>query len=303
MPHCTVGRPAISSPKSDPARQVQTLAENAGNRAARMVVEPVMRIHLPTLVRLVFLALVGAWLSPAAVAAEREILVSAAISLKEVLSQAGAAFERAHPEVHVAFNFAASGQLKAQIENGAPVDVFVSASGDEMTALGQKGLLLEGTRADVARNALVLVRGHSRAGGPATLADLGGEGVRRLAIGNPASVPAGRYARDVLEHAGLTAAVAGKLILAENVRQVLDYVARGEVDAGFVYRTDARTEARVRVVVEVAPGLHAPILYPAAVLAASRNAEAARAFVGFLRTPEARALFEARGFEAPAGRP
>jgi len=255
------------------------------------------------LVRLLSLVLVGAWLAPAGRAAEREILVSAAITLKEALAEAGAAFERMHPDVRVAFNFASSGQLKAQIENGAPVDVFISASGDEMTALAAKGLLLPDTRVDIARNELVLVRRAAEAGALSSIGDLGRAGVRRIAVGNPASVPAGRYAREVLAQAGLTAAVAAKLILAENVRQVLDYVARGEVDAGFVYRTDARVDARVTVVAEAPAASHAPILYPAAALKTTRDAEAARAFVAFLGSPEGRALFAKHGFEAPPARP
>lgn len=236
--------------------------------------------------------------------AERELLVSAAMSLKEALTEAGTAFERVHPDVKVSFNFGASGQMKAQIANGAPVDVFVSPSADDVAALEGQGLLLAGTRVDVARNTLVLVR--PRSGGAfafAAMPDLARPEIGRVAIGNPASVPAGRYAREALAATGLDGAVAGKLILAENVRQVLDYVARGEVDAGFVYRTDARTEPRVLVVTELAAGQHAPILYPAAVVAASRNVEAARAFVLFLRSSEVRALFERHGFGTPPALP
>jgi molybdate transport system substrate-binding protein len=257
--------------------------------------------HLSLPLLLLILAL--RWTGQAS-AAEHELLVSAAMSLKEALTEAGVAFERAQPTVKVSFNFGASGPLRAQIANGAPVDVFVSASADDVAALEGHGLLLAGTRVDVARNTLVLVR--PRSGGAfalAALADLSRPEVGRVAIGNPASVPAGRYARETLAASGLDRALAGKLILAENVRQVLDYVARGEVDAGFVYRTDVRTEPRVLVVAEIAEGSHAPIVYPAAVVAASRSVSAARAFVLFLRSSEARALFERHGFGAPPAVP
>jgi molybdate transport system substrate-binding protein len=237
--------------------------------------------------------------SPRVMAGDRELLVSAAISLREVMTEAGAAFGEAHPGVHVALNFGASGQLRAQVEAGAPVDVFVAAAAWDLDALEQKGLLAPGSRVELARNSLVLV--CPREGGLPlrALSELSQPQVRRAALGNPATVPAGRYARQALEHLGLASPLKERLILAEHVRQVLDWVTRGEVDAGFVYRTDALAEPRVRVVAEVPPQAHEPIVYPAAVLAGSRETAAARAFVEWLASPSGRALFERHGFAAP----
>ncbi len=254
---------------------------------------------MTTLGRALAMMVLGLGLATTARAAEHELLVSAAVSLKETLTEAAKAFEGSHPGVRVALNFAASGQLRAQIESGAPVDAFVPASVDDVATLEARGLVRADSRVAVARNVLVLVTGGAPGLPVHTLADLARPEVHRLAVGNPASVPAGRYAREALEHAGLWDRLRDRTVLAENVRQVLDYVARGEVDAGLVYRTDAATEGRVRVVQEVPAEAYAPIVYPAAVVTASREPDLARAFVAFLASPEGRALFERHGFGAP----
>jgi molybdate transport system substrate-binding protein len=187
--------------------------------------------------------------------------------------------------------------LVQQILKGAPVDLLLSADQATMDRAIAGGAVVPGTRRDIARNALVLVAPAGSAA-PRTLADLAQAEVRRVAVGKPATVPAGRYAQQVLEAAQLWRALQPKLVPADNVRQVLDYVSRGEVEAGFVYRTDAELlRARLRIVL-TASG-HEPIAYPAALVAGTRQAALARAFLDHLGTAESRAVFAKFGFDAP----
>jgi molybdate transport system substrate-binding protein len=235
--------------------------------------------------------------------ADQEIIVSAASSLTEAMNDIGREFSRANPGVTVRFNFAASGALQQQILQGAPVDVFASASGKEMDALETKGRILPGTRVDFASNRLVLIapaRGKLK-----TWDDLKTTAVSRIAISNPDSVPSGRYARETLTKRGLWPAVSSKLVMGENVRQTLSYVANGDADAGLVFATDARIEGRrVRVVATAAPGRdHAIISYPAAVVKGTANPSAARRFVQFLTGQTAKSMLLRRGFTLPERKP
>src|SRR3954447_13811548 len=175
----------------------------------------------------------------AASAGAAEITVAAAASLTDVFKEIGTAFEAAHPPTKVRLNFAASGALLQQIAHGAPVDVLASADRETMDEAERRRLVRAETRADFAANALVVVVPRDAGKPPAPLAELAAPAIRRVAIGIPASVPVGRYTKAVLEKAQLWSQVEAKMIGAQTVRQALDYVARGEVDAGFVYATDA----------------------------------------------------------------
>jgi molybdate transport system substrate-binding protein len=168
-----------------------------------------------------------------------EITVSAAISLKNAFEEIGKIFMQKHPGTKVIFNFAGSGALARQIETGAPVDVFASAAQKDMDDLGKRDLIVVNSRKDFAKNGVVLVKPARSTIPLQTLTDLQKKEIRKIAIGNPKTVPAGRYAEEALRHHNLWDALKDKLIFAENVRQVLDYVARNEVDAGLVYSTDA----------------------------------------------------------------
>lgn len=227
-----------------------------------------------------------------------EILVSAAASLTDAFNKIGDAFTRANPQTTVRFNFAASGVLQRQIEQGAPVDVFASASTKEMDALQMGGHLEARTRTNFIGNRLVLIVPHgSKLKG---WNDLKLPTVRRVALSNPATVPAGRYAQETLTHRGLWASIQPKMILGENVRQTLAYVAHGDADAGLVFATDAASEKqRVRVAQLAVPGQdHHSILYPAAVLANAPHAPAARRFVTFLQSATAQRVLLCYGFAA-----
>jgi molybdate transport system substrate-binding protein len=226
-----------------------------------------------------------------------QLTVSAAASLTDVLRELGKLFEDRHPNVQVRLNFGASGALLQQIANGAPVDVFVSADEETIERGVAQKLFAAETRSDVASNSLALITSSARRD-LGSLRDLAGTSVQRIAIGKPVTVPAGRYAKQALEAAGLWTTLATRFVFADNVRQVLDYVSRGEVDAGFVYGTDAlimRDRVRVVAIVEG----HLPIRYPAIVVADSRRPEIAAAFIDFLRSPQPRARFIAAGFRPP----
>ncbi len=232
----------------------------------------------------------------------QQLTVSAAASLTEALREIATRFEASRPGVRVRLNFAASGPLLQQIVQGAPADVFVSADEETVT----RGVLAQVLDADSRRvfaaNTLVLIRPLSRPLKGATElkapADLVRPEFKRIAIGKPATVPAGRYTQQALVAAGVWDAVQAKLVPSDSVRQVLDYVSRGETEAGFVYRTDAALMAtKVHVVGMV--GGHVPIRYPAVVVSASPLKALAGDFVAFLSGPVAQAILARRGFMTP----
>jgi len=235
-------------------------------------------------------------LSVAAQAAE--ITVLAAASLTHAFRPIGPLFEAAHPGTTVRFSFGASGALLAQIARGAPADVFASADQERMDQAQARKLVVAAQRRDFASNTLVLVVPAAATRVPAALDELAGTGYARIAIGLPASVPVGTYTRSVLEAAGLWGAVQPKMVGAVNPRQALDYVARAEVDAGFVYATDAALMPdKVKVAFTVPTAR--PILYPVATLVAAPNAAGGARFVEFLFTPAAQAVLAKHGFGRP----
>lgn len=232
-----------------------------------------------------------------ATGSDRELIVSAAASLTNAVQEVGEAFEDANPGTKVILNFAASGALLQQIDQGAPVDVFASADEETMNRAEEKGLIEPGTRAPFTRNSLVLVAPVDSERSLSGVEDLGGDAVKRIALGDPSFVPAGRYARQALQSLSLWEAVQPKLIFANSVRQVLDYVARGEVDAGLVYRTDAALRRDRVQVVQTLEG-HEPILYPVAIVKTSEHKDTARNFQDFLRGP-GQAILSRFGFQSP----
>ncbi|WP_374438115.1 molybdate ABC transporter substrate-binding protein [Inhella sp.] len=226
----------------------------------------------------------------------QELTVSAAASLADAFKALAPGFEAAHPGAKLRFNFAASGQLLQQIAQGAPVDVFASADEATMDRAAEQKLIAAPSRRTFARNELVLVTPPD--GTLASLADLSQPGVKRIAVGKPATVPVGRYTQQALESVRLWQALQPKLVPADNVRQVLDYVARAEVEAGFVYRSDAQlAKDRVRVVMTL--GGHEPVRYPVAVVSDSRQPALAQAFIDYLLGKPAQALLQQQGFGAP----
>ncbi|MDM0087776.1 MULTISPECIES: molybdate ABC transporter substrate-binding protein [unclassified Variovorax] len=228
----------------------------------------------------------------------QELVVSAAASLTNAFQAVGQAYEKAHPGTKVTFNFAASGPLLAQIQQGAPVDVFASADQETMDRAAKANLLAEGTRADFARNTLVLIVPASAAASPAKLSDLSDAAYKRISTGTPSSVPVGRYTMASVQEAGLTAALEPKWIYGESVRQVLNYVARAEVDAGFVYRTDALIE-REKTRIALTVPTTTPVSYPIAQIASSKNAAGGKDFIAFVRSAPGQQILDGFGFSKP----
>lgn len=232
-------------------------------------------------------------LSTAATA--QEIVVSAAASLTNAFRDIGRAFEAQRPGAKVVLNFAASDILITQIVKGAPADVFASADQDAMNRGEDAGAIDTATRRDFAANALVLVVAAGKPA-PAALAELAA--LRRVALGSPQTVPAGRYAKEALERGKAWTALEPKLVFAQNVRQVLDYVARDEADAGFVYATDAAImPGKVKVAFDVATTT--PIRYPIAVVNASKQRALAQAFVAYVASDTGQSVLRRYGFRAP----
>lgn len=230
---------------------------------------------------------------------KHDLTVSAAISMKDALDGVAVLYGTAKPDVSLHFNLGASGTLQHQIEQGAPVDVFISASPDQMDALQTQGLLLADTRKNLVRNEVVLIVpvGQSAVSG---FQDLLQPAVKVVAIGDPQAVPAGKYAQQVLTHLGIYDQLKPKFVLGKDVRQVLTYVDTGNADAGIVYRTDALTSRQVRIAAVAPDDSHSPVIYPVAVLKGSHDPDASKAFVEFLLGPQSRAVFEKLGF-ATAG--
>ncbi len=223
------------------------------------------------------------------------LTISAAASLQDAIKAAGQTYTERRPTVTIDYNFGSSGSLQQQIEQGAPVDVFLSAAPQQMDALQAKALLLPGSRKDLLKNQLVLIVPKT-ASGISGFGDLPRKRTRKIAIGDPASVPAGQYAKEALVALKLYIPLTEKFVFAKDVRQVLAYVETGNVDAGFVYATDASRSTQVDVVAIAPANSHTAIVYPVAVIKNSKNATAAQTFVQFLASPSAQQQFENVGF-------
>jgi molybdate transport system substrate-binding protein len=251
-------------------------------------------LHCRGVALLVLAALICACCS----SAQTTLTISAAASLKDAIGETEAAYKQSNANVELINNFGSSGTLAAQIDQGAPADVFLSAAPKPMDDLESKGLIVAGTRRNLLRNTLVLIAPFD-----SKLRDFQGladSSIRVIALGDPASVPAGQYGRQTLAALHLLDKLNAKFVLARDVRQVLTYVETGNADAGLVYATDALASTKVRVVAAAPDSAHDPIVYPAAVVKGSRSEEAARRFVEYLGSQAARSIFVKHGFTIAA---
>lgn len=223
------------------------------------------------------------------------ITVSAAVSLTDALTAIGSDYATAGRGT-VRFNFGASNVLARQIAGGAPVDLFISADEPQMNAVAQAGMVLDGTRIDLLSNQLAVVVPSDRPRTLTSIRDLADPAFKRVAIGDPAAVPAGVYARQYLEKEGLWTAVEPRIVPTGSVRAALAAVESGAADAAIVYRTDARTALRATVAWVVPASAGPRIVYPAAVVTGSRNASEAKRFLDYLRGPDAARTFDRLGF-------
>jgi molybdate transport system substrate-binding protein len=252
-----------------------------------------MRFGLRAFAALLLLAAATAW--PAAAA--DNIVVFAAASLKNALDDAATAFQQ-QDGAKTSISYAASSALAKQIEAGAPADIFISADLDWMDYVEQRKLIKPETRKNLLGNHLVLVapaasdiKVEIKPNFP--LAALLKDG--RLAIADPAAVPAGKYGKAALEKLGVWSSVADRLAPAENVRSALVFVSRQEAPLGIVYETDAAADKGVKVVAVFPEETHPPVVYPIALTAGSKNPEAAK-FLAFLESAAAKPFFEKQGF-------
>ncbi len=228
-----------------------------------------------------------------------EIMVSAAASMKDSLTEIQKAYAQKKPEVKLTINFGGSGTLQQQIEQGAPADLFISAGKAQMDALEQKNLLFKDSRIDLLGNDLVLVTGKDNSK-VTSLEDLTKPIVGQISIGTPESVPVGKYAQEALTNLKLWDALKPKFVLAKDVTQVLNYVETGNVDAGLVYQSDAQGSTKVKVVTIVPASSHKPIVYPAAVISATKNKQVAEDFLKYLQSSDAQKVFVNYGFKTLA---
>jgi molybdate transport system substrate-binding protein len=233
--------------------------------------------------------------SPLPQASKQAITVSAAISLKDVLNDIGQLYRAENPRTVIHFNLGASGSLQLQIEQGAPVDIFISAAPKQMDTLESEGFLLAGTRKNLVKNEVVLIVPKGKSG-ISNFQDLTRPAVKLIAVGEPQSVPAGKYAQEILTHFGIYDQLKSKLVQAQDVRQVLTFVETGNADAGIVYRTDAMISKNVTVVATAPEDSHSPVIYPVALLKNSKDPSLSKNFEDFLLGPKARAVFEKYGF-------
>jgi molybdate transport system substrate-binding protein len=230
-----------------------------------------------------------------------ELNVSAAASLTDVLKDVNDLYMQSQKNATITVNFAASGTLQKQIEQGAPADVFISAGAAQMDTLQKEQLIVDETRKDLLNNKVVLIVPTDSTLKIASFTDLTGDAVKKIAIGDPKFVPAGTYAQQAFGLLNITDQVNSKLILGADVRQVLAYVESGNVDAGIVFATDAAISDRVKIAASAPAEINSKIIYPVAIIKGSQKTEAAGAYISFLFSREAQAIFEKYGF-SPASK-
>lgn len=243
-----------------------------------------------------------------------ELTILAAASLTDVCGEIETKYEEENPGVDLIFSFGGSGALQAQIEEGAPADVFISASNKQMNALNEQGLMDSESIVQLLENKVVLVvpvkdgttetaeengmmaSTEALAHAVTSFEDVATDKVTMVGLGEPGSVPVGQYAEEIFTTLGMLEAVKEKANYGSDVRTVLSWVETGAVDCGVVYATDAYTTDMVKIVCEAPEGSCKQVIYPAGVVKASENASAAEAFIAYLQTDEIMDLFESYGF-------
>lgn len=224
-----------------------------------------------------------------------ELMVAAASSLTDVLETLKPIYEQDHPDITLIYNLGGSGILQKQIEQGAPVDIFISAAPRQMDELVTKDLILEGTHQPLLENRIALIVSKDNQT-IANFEDLSTSKTNNLAVGEPESVPAGKYADEVLKSLKIYAQVKSKLVYAKDVRQVLAYVVTGNTDAGIVYQTDATISDEVKIVALAPESSHSRIIYPIGIIKNTKHPEESKTFIKFLTSENAQKVFTDYGF-------
>ena len=226
----------------------------------------------------------------------KEITLLAAASLTDVCGQLKTAFESENKNISLLFSFGSSGALQAQIEAGAPCDIFISAAKKQMNVLVEKNLIKKESVKNLLENQVVLILPEESSLEISSFEDLALPSVKMIAIGNPESVPVGQYTKAIYENLGLWNEIAEKANLASDVRTALFWTESASVDAGIVYATDAALSDRVKVVASAPEGSCPKVIYPAGIINKSENAEEAEKIMTFLTSPEAEKIFTEAGF-------
>ncbi|MBD7983332.1 molybdate ABC transporter substrate-binding protein [Sporosarcina sp. Sa2YVA2] len=226
-----------------------------------------------------------------------EIMVSAAASLTDALNNLKNVYEENNENVLVTFNFGSSGKLATQLEQGAPSDLFLSASVKDMDKVTSLGLINEASKVNFTRNALVLITHTDSDLQMTSFEDIDPDNIGHFAVGEPESVPVGRYTKDVFDHLGMWNALKSHMVMGSDVRQVLTHVEMGNADLGVVYSSDAFISDKVKVLAEADPAWHAPIVYPGAVISEAKQPQAAQDFLDFLTSDEGKNVLKEYGFK------
>lgn len=226
-----------------------------------------------------------------------ELSISAALGLKEALLEIQQDYETSHPGVKLVYNLAAAGQLESQIEQGAPVDVFLSAANKQIDMLAQKDLIDKSTRKALVKNTLVLIVPKQSSLELNQFNDLTNPAVTHFGLGEPESVPAGQYGKQVLQKAGIWETVKDKAVITKDVRAILSYVETGNTDAGIVFSTVAALSDKVKIAATAPPGSHEPIIFPGVVLKNAKQPELAKEFLDYLAGPAGMNIFQKYGFQ------
>jgi molybdate transport system substrate-binding protein len=250
--------------------------------------------------RIIIIALVIGLLFTVACSKETKTIsltVSAAASLKGSMEEIKQLYAKENPKVVINYNFGASGSLQQQIEQGADVDLFISAAVKQMNALQDKELIIDKTKKDLLGNKLVLVVPKDSQTTITDFKGLANDEFKKIALGEPKSVPAGQYAEEVLTKLNILESIKPKAVYGKDVKEVLTWVESGNADAGIVYETDAKSSDKVKKIAVAPAESHTPITYPAAIVKASKNADVAKGFLTFLSSDKAKVVFEKYGFD------
>lgn len=224
------------------------------------------------------------------------LTISAAASLADAMTEISKLYQKAYPDVKLTFNYGSSGALQQQIEQGSPVDVFLSAATKQMDTLKTENLLVNSTIKTLLYNDVVLVVPKVSTLSVDSFKDLSGSNIKTIAIGEPTTVPAGKYTEEILTYYGILDAVKAKAVYAKDVTEVLTWVEGGNADAGVVYKTDALSSDKVKIITTAPAASHKAVEYPGAVIKSSKNTKAAKIFLKYLSGSKARAVFKKYGF-------
>ncbi len=225
-----------------------------------------------------------------------ELLISAAASMTDVLQELAENYKNVDPSTTLTFTFGSSGALQAQIEEGAPADIFMSAAQKQMTALEEKDIIVKESKKTLLVNKVVLIAPKDSKLAITSFEDLTKDEVKKIALGEPAGVPVGQYSEEIFTTLDILDQVKSKAVYGSDVRTVLTWVESGEVDCGVVYATDASSTDNVKIITEAPNGSHKEVTYPVAVIKSSANVERAQEFLDYLSTEESVNVFEKYGF-------